>query len=61
MPDKSKQFKRQNEWNKANVTRINVPFTHSTEQELLDWLNKQPSKAGYIKSLIRADMEKNNA
>ena len=29
----------------------------NTEQDIIDWLEKQPNKAGYIKALIRADME----
>ena len=27
------------------------------DADLLAWLNAQPSKAGYVKALIRADME----
>lgn len=30
------------------------------EKDILDHLDAQPNKAGYIKQLIRADMEKQN-
>ena len=42
---------------KAKVKRFTVDFTPS-EEELWAQLNKQPNKQGYIKALIRADMEK---
>lgn len=31
----------------------------STEQDIINKLNSVPNKAGYIKQLIRADIEKN--
>jgi hypothetical protein len=31
---------------------------HNTEADLLEYLNSMPNKAGYIKALIRADMER---
>lgn len=33
-------------------------FNRNTEADLLEHLEQQPNKAGYIKSLIRADMER---
>lgn len=42
---------------KAKVKRFTVDFPPSDE-ELWAQLNKQPNKQGYIKDLIRADMEK---
>lgn len=30
----------------------------NSELDIIEWLEKQPHKAGYIKSLIRADMKK---
>lgn len=43
---------------KAKVKRLTVDFPVS-EAELYTHVEKQPNKQGYIKSLIRADMEKN--
>lgn len=42
---------------KAKVKRITVDF-YPTEADLFEHLAKQPKKQTYIKSLIRADMEK---
>lgn len=42
---------------KAKVKRFTVDFPPS-DAELWAQLNKQPNKQGYIKDLIRADMEK---
>ena len=36
-----------------------VKINRFTEPELLEWLESQPNKQGYIKELILADMEKN--
>ena len=38
--------------------RMTVDF-YPSEADLIEWIEKQPNKQGYIKSLIRADMEKN--
>lgn len=31
------------------------------DQDIVEWLDAQPNKAGYIKALIRADMEAKRA
>ena len=49
--------KRAKEKYKAKTKRFTVDFPPS-DAELFDHLNKQPNKQGYIKALIRADMEK---
>ena len=43
---------------KNNVKRVAVAF-YPGERDLLSWLDSQPNKAGYIKRLIREDMERN--
>lgn len=42
---------------KANVKRFTVDFP-PTDAELWEHIQKQPNKQGYIKSLIRADLER---
>lgn len=42
---------------KAKVKRLTVDFPPS-EAELWEHVSKQPNKQGYIKNLIRADIEK---
>lgn len=45
---------------KDNVKQIGFGINKKTEADLLEWLEKQPNKQGYIKGLIRKDMEENN-
>lgn len=58
MRDKQKQYQTQHKWNKENTTLINIRFMKNTEQDLLDHLSRQDNKSGYIKDLIRADMQR---
>ncbi len=56
--------KAQQKYAEEKVTRVNVNF-YPTDQELLDRIDavvpsKYPSKQGYIKDLIRADLKKEN-
>lgn len=41
---------------KVKVKRIMIEF-YPTEADLWEHINRQPNKQGYIKNLIRADME----
>lgn len=47
------QAKYQKERSKQVIFRLFSP----QDDELSDWLDQQPNKSGYIKDLIRADME----
>lgn len=51
------QKRAQAKYNKANVRQTAVRF-YPSERDLWDWLETKGNKAGYIKELIRADMEK---
>lgn len=51
------QKRAQAKYNKANVRQMAVRF-YPSEQDLWEWLENKGNKAGYIKELIRADMEK---
>lgn len=42
---------------KSESKSIPIRFMIKTESDLLEYLDSIPNKAGYIKSLIRADME----
>ena len=46
--------------NKA-IKQFLLKINRFTEPELLEWLESQPNKQGYIKELILADMEKNQS
>jgi hypothetical protein len=45
---------------KKKVKRFGIEFS-PTENDLWEHLQQQPNKQGYIKSLIRADMNKEEA
>ncbi|MGN0504384.1 MAG: hypothetical protein ACI4HJ_04980 [Ruminococcus sp.] len=45
-------------YEKDHVKRYVVKLVDNTDQELIDWLEKQDNKAGYIKGLIRDDFLK---
>lgn len=51
------QKRAQAKYNKANVRQMAVRF-YPSERDLWEWLENKGNKAGYIKELIRADMEK---
>ncbi len=54
MPD-SEAKKR---WVRDNTTRIVMNLNHNTDWDVLKRLKEQPSIQGYIKSLIRTDIER---
>lgn len=51
------QKRARDNWNKENRKNVSIAF-YPADSELLDHLNKQENKAGYIKALIKADMGK---
>lgn len=59
--DKQKQYERQNAWLKERGEQLRVWLLRSTDADIIEHLNQQPNKSGYIKSLIRADMEKHKS
>lgn len=48
----------QEKYNREKTVVVNIRFVKSTEADILEHLERQPNKSGYIKSLIRADMAK---
>ena len=44
-------------YQKMSTKNVSIRFM-SGDADLLAWLDGQPSKAGYVKALIRADMER---
>lgn len=45
---------------KRATKSVTVQFYKNTEQPLIEHLEQQPNKSGYIKGLIKEDIEKNN-
>ena len=56
--DNQKQYARQNAWSKEHSERLQVRLLHSSDADILEYLETKENKSGYIKSLIRADMER---
>lgn len=52
-----KQTNKQTEWQKKNTTLMQFRLNHDTDKDILTYLGTLPSKTGYIKELIRADMK----
>lgn len=48
----------QDRYHKAHTVSLTIRLMKNTEQDILKKLDSVENKAGYIKSLIRADMEK---
>lgn len=46
-------------YKKQNVTMKGIAF-YPTDKDLLDWLSTKESMQGYIKQLIREDMQRNS-
>lgn len=49
----------QDKYDAANTFRISIKLNRKTEKDIIEWLNKQDKKQTAIKSLIRADIERN--
>lgn len=47
----------QNKYHKEKTKSFVIRFMTATEQDLIDHLDNQPNKAGYIKQLIKNDIE----
>ncbi len=47
-------------WVAEHTTRIVMNLNHNTDAEILEKLATVPSKQGYIKDLIRADIAAND-
>ena len=56
MPLTEAQKRAQENYRKKSVKQVAVRF-YPAERELWEWLQAQDNRAGYIKELIRKDME----
>ena len=46
----------QNKYDKANTTGFYMKLNNGTDKDIIRWLNKQRSKQGAIKQLIRKEL-----
>lgn len=47
-------------YNKSHTKQVPLRFNLKTDADILEKLDSIPNKLGYIKQLIRADIEKDN-
>lgn len=52
------QIRAQAKYDAANTKQFHLKLNLNTDRDVIDKLNSVPSKQGYIKKLIRADLEK---
>ena len=52
------QLKAQAKYDKENTIQITLKLNKKTDKDIIDWLYDEANKQGYIKSLIRADIDK---
>ena len=55
--EKRTGYEAQKRYHKTGTTNLSIRLINTTDADVITWLNEQPNKAGYIKSLISADME----
>ena len=55
--DKKTNYASQQRYAKQNVRQFTFRFMMNTERDMIEHLEKQPNKSGYIKALIKKDME----
>lgn len=53
-----KKERPQDKYNREKTVNISFRAMKNTEQDIIQKLESVPNKAGYIKTLIRADIEK---
>ena len=46
------------QYQKENIKQIKFTLNKSTDGDIIDYLEKQANRQGYIKELIRQDMKK---
>lgn len=52
----NKASERQNRYDAANTTRVQLKLNNKTDADVIDRLNAEESKQAYIKRLIREDI-----
>jgi hypothetical protein len=51
------QIRANNKFNKANTKMVSLRLNYNTDADIIQKLNEVDSKMGYIKELIRKDMQ----
>lgn len=54
-------YKSQEKYDKANTVQIRMKLNRNTDKDILSWLDRQDTKQGAIKALIREKIGKEEA
>ena len=57
MKTAEKKYAYDRQYAKEKMQQIKLTLNKGTDADLLEWLEEQPNKQGYLKELIRRDME----
>ena len=57
---KRTKYAANNKYQKKGTTSISIRMINSTDSDIIACLENQPNKAGYIKQLIRDDIQRKN-
>ena len=52
------RYEPQRRYHAKTICRVTVDLNRNTESDLVERVESQPNKSGYIKGLIRADVER---
>lgn len=51
-------YEKQKKYQKSNIKWVSLPLNKNTDQDIIEYLEKQENKRAYIKALIRENMKK---
>lgn len=54
----TEKYTPQKRYAKKNIRYYKIDLNKGTDADLIEWLDKQPNKAGLIKRLLREEMKK---
>ena len=58
MKVKECDYRASQKYRRENCKKITLELNKRIDEDILTWLDSQTNKQGYLKDLIRADMEK---
>lgn len=58
MPEE--KYEPQRRYHAKAIMRVTVDFNRNTESDLVERIEREPNRSGYIKQLVREDMERRN-
>ena len=53
-----KKYTPQDRYDAAHTTQVKLKLNDKTDADIIGWLNTRKNKQGYIKALIRGDMQR---